>query len=225
MEVKACHVQQHHLAIGRQQAGAGARAQPVRSSPTAARRPSSSSSFRSHFLIPSPSLPKRSPFLVSNGTRWTAGQWLDSTAQIEVPVPLSLAWDLWTDRERVNRWMPWIHSIKVLKDRPEFSEWCLKYNAFGQDFEFTWTAKNLQPIRYQKIHWRSVDGLPNRGTVRFYPRSASAVGVQLTISYEVPEVLVPLVSSVSPLVESIMKQDLERFAQIAKEQSLKVPAK
>lgn len=163
--------------------------------------------------------------LVSNGTRWTAGQWLDSSAQVEVPVSLSVAWDLWADRERVNRWMPWIHSIKVLKDRPEFSEWLLKYNAFGQDFEFKWTAKNLQPIHHQKIHWRSIDGLPNRGTVRFYPRSPSSVGIQLTISFEVPEVLLPLAASVSPLVESILQKDLDRFAVFAKDYSLKASAK
>ncbi|MCO5586284.1 hypothetical protein L7F22_040223 [Adiantum nelumboides] len=223
MELRACNVQQHHsLAIARQ-AAVCPTAQPARSSLS----PASTLSccfLRSQSLF-SPSLTKRSPIFVSNGTRWTAGQWLDTTAQIEVPVPLSVAWDLWTDRERVNRWMPWIHSIKVLKDRPELSKWCLKYNAFGQNFEFTWTAKNLQPIRNQKIHWRSVDGLPNRGTVRFYPRSSSTVGVELTISFEVPEVLVPLASSVSPLVQSIMQQDLERFAVIAKEQNLKVPVK
>ncbi|KAH7434743.1 hypothetical protein KP509_06G032800 [Ceratopteris richardii] len=165
---------------------------------------------------------KRSCFPISNGSRWTASQWLDATSQIEVPVPLSFAWELWNDREHLNRWMPWIHSIK---DRPELSEWCLKYNAFGQDFEFKWTAKNLQPIHHQKIHWRSVDGLPNRGTVRFYPRSPSSVGVQLTISYEVPDLLVPLAASVSPLVESILQKDLERFAVFAKEQSVKASVK
>ncbi|MCO5556325.1 hypothetical protein L7F22_009872 [Adiantum nelumboides] len=191
MELRACDAQQHHsLAIARQAAFCPT-AQPARSSLSAA----STLSYcflRSQSLF-SPSLTKRSPIFVSNGTRWTAGQWLDTKARIEVSVPLSVAWDLWTDRERVNRWMPWIHSIK--------------------------------PIRNQKIHWRSVDGLPNRGTVRFYPRSPSAVGVELTISFEVPDVLVPLVSSVSPLVESIMQQDLERFVVIAKEQNLKVPVK
>ena len=35
------------------------------------------------------------------------------SAQVEVAVPLSLAWDLWSDKEGINRWMPWIHSIKV----------------------------------------------------------------------------------------------------------------
>jgi uncharacterized membrane protein len=60
-----------------------------------------------------------------------------------------------------------------------------------------------------------------RGAVRFYPRGAKACGVQLTISYEVPDVLAPFASGVSPLVESILQQDLNRFAKFAKSNYLK----
>ena len=35
------------------------------------------------------------------------------SAQVEVAVPLSVAWDLWFDKEGINRWMPGIHFIKV----------------------------------------------------------------------------------------------------------------
>ncbi|KAH9318691.1 hypothetical protein KI387_020460, partial [Taxus chinensis] len=87
--------------------------------------------------------------------------WQDCTARMEVGVPLSVAWELWSDREGLNRWMPWIASIKVSKDQPELSQWTLQYSAFGQDLKFSWLARNMQPIHYQKIHWRSVDGLPN----------------------------------------------------------------
>jgi uncharacterized membrane protein len=100
--------------------------------------------------------------------------------QVEADVPLSEAWELWNDRENVTRWMPWITSVKVLKDKPEMSKWTLRYEAFGQEFEFSWLSRNLKPIHHQKIHWRSVDGVPNRGAVRFYPRGAKACGVQVT---------------------------------------------
>eukprot|EP00850_Spirogloea_muscicola_P016982 SM000141S00926 [mRNA] locus=s141:265228:265933:- [translate_table: standard] len=46
----------------------------------------------------------------------------------------------------------------------------------------SWRRPNLvrrQPIHHQKIHWRSVDGLPNRGAVRFYPRGPSACEVEV----------------------------------------------
>jgi uncharacterized membrane protein len=45
--------------------------------------------------------------------------------------------------------------------------------------------------------------------------------VKLTISYEVPDALAPFASGVSPLVESILQQDLDRFAKFAKTNYLK----
>ncbi|KAL2630206.1 hypothetical protein R1flu_014892 [Riccia fluitans] len=154
-----------------------------------------------------------------NGSRWNA-LWQDNSAVVEVDVPLEVAWDLWEDREGVNRWMPWIHSIKIQEDKPELSKWTLKYEAFGQKLEFSWLARNLKPIFHQKIHWRSVDGLSNRGAVRFYRRSPSSCGVQLTISYEVPQVLSGVSSALAPLVESILQADMERFAKFARQYTL-----
>ena len=37
---------------------------------------------------------------------------------MEVDVPLSVAWELWSDKEGVNRWMPWIASVKVPNTYP-----------------------------------------------------------------------------------------------------------
>lgn len=157
---------------------------------------------------------------LSSGARWTASTWLDNTAQVEADVPLSEAWALWSDQENVVNWMPWIAEVKVQEGKPNLSKWTLRYSAFGQNFEFSWLARLLKPIQNQKIHWRSVDGLANRGAVRFYPRGPTSCGVELTISYEVPDILAPFASGVKPLVESILKSDLERFAKYAKSQSV-----
>ncbi|XP_024367120.1 uncharacterized protein [Physcomitrium patens] len=158
---------------------------------------------------------------LGSGARWTASTWLDNSARVEADVPLSEAWALWSDQENVVNWMPWIAEVKVLKDQPNMSKWTLRYEAFGQNLEFSWLARLLKPIQNQKIHWRSVDGLANRGAVRFYPRGPTSCGVELTISYEVPDVLAPFASGVKPLVESILQGDLNRFAVYAKSQSAK----
>jgi hypothetical protein len=42
-----------------------------------------------------------------------------------------------------------------------------------------------------------------------------ATRVQIQISYELPELLVPFGSAVSPLVEQILKADLQRFSVFA----------
>lgn len=67
-----------------------------------------------------------------------------------------------------------------------------------RDWEFSWLSRNLAPVKNQKIHWVSEPGsaslglnVNNRGQIRFIRRGPSACSVSLTISYEVPQILVP----------------------------------
>lgn len=166
----------------------------------------------------------------SNGTRWTAAQWLENSAEQEVPIPVEKAFELWEDRERIPQWMPWITTVKVLPEDERLSRWTLSTEQFGRSWEFSWLAQNLTPVRPQKIHWRSVQGstggslgsgidISNRGQIRFYRKSPSACSIKLTISYEVPDVLVPFAGAVTPIVEGILSRDLKRFANLAAQQA------
>ncbi|KAF3573110.1 hypothetical protein F2Q69_00063894 [Brassica cretica] len=38
---------------------------------------------------------------------------------------------------------------------------------------------SVEPVPNQKIHWRSVEGLPNKGSVRFFPKGPSSCIVQV----------------------------------------------
>ncbi|KAG1326128.1 hypothetical protein COCNU_01G000620 [Cocos nucifera] len=141
-------------------------------------------------------------------------------------------------------------NMQILQDKPDLSRWSLKYEVFGRDVEFSWLARNMQPIPNQKIHWRSLDGLPNRklsgwidflfnyisvlvlndlslmfirGAVRFFPKGSSTCTIQLTVSYEVPEILIPVASALKPFLEGLLARGLERFAIVAKEYQRKIP--
>ncbi|OMO64064.1 putative cyclase/dehydrase protein [Corchorus capsularis] len=135
---------------------------------------------------------------------------------MEIDVPVSVAYKCYSDREAIPNWMPFISSVKVLEDKPDLSRWSLKYKAFGRDLEFSWLARNMQPIPNQKIHWRSLEGLPNRGAVRFYPKGPSSCLVELTVSYEVPQLLTPVASALTPFLENLLSRGLDRFARYAK---------
>nr|ACJ84143.1 unknown [Medicago truncatula] len=174
------------------------------------------SSNRFFFRLPHTSFSKRSPTFRRFKRFSPVMEWQDCTVKMEVDVPISVAYACYSDREAIPEWMPFISTVKILPAKPDLSQWSLKYKAFGQNIEFSWLARNMQPTPNQKIHWRSLDGLPNRGAVRFYPKGPSSCLVELTVSYEVPQLLAPVASALQPFLEGLLKRGLERFATFAK---------
>ena len=134
--------------------------------------------------------------------------WLEHSVQIEVEAPIELVWSLWSDLEQMPRWMKWIDSVNVLEENPELSRWKLASGAF----EFTWLSRIIKLVPQQIIQWESVDGLPNRGAVRFYDRKETSI-VKLTIAYAIPGILGTLMDNLflGRIVESTVEADLERF--------------
>jgi uncharacterized membrane protein len=138
--------------------------------------------------------------------------WLEHTVQVEVEAPMDLVWSLWSDLEQMPRWMKWIDSVKIPEDNPEISVWKLSSNGF----EFSWRSRILKQIPNQIIEWQSIDGLPNRGAIRFYDRKNSSI-VKMTIAYGIPGFLGKLMDNLflGKIVESTVQADLERFKQYA----------
>jgi len=125
---------------------------------------------------------------------------------------METVWSLWSDLEQMPRWMKWIDSVQVLEDNPDLSRWKLASSGF----EFSWISRILKLVPHQIIQWESVDGLPNRGAVRFYDRHGSSV-VKLTVAYDIPGILGKLMDGLflGQIVESTIQADLERFRDYA----------
>ncbi|MDJ0715593.1 MAG: SRPBCC family protein [Prochloraceae cyanobacterium] len=134
--------------------------------------------------------------------------WLEHSVQVEVDAPIDLVWSLWSDLEQMPRWMKWIDSVHILEDNPELSRWKLASSGF----EFTWLSRILKIVPHQIIQWESVDGLPNRGAVRFYDRHGSSI-VRLSFGYAIPGILGKIMDNLflGRIVESTIAADLERF--------------
>lgn len=137
--------------------------------------------------------------------------WLEHTVQIEVDVPIHVAWDLWSDLEQMPKWMKWIDSVKVLED-PSLSRWKLASGGF----EFSWLSRITRLVTHQLIQWESVDGLPNRGAIRFYDRGDHSI-VKLTIAYAIPGILGKIMDNLflGRVVESTLNADMQRFRDYA----------
>ncbi|KAF9591684.1 hypothetical protein IFM89_005556 [Coptis chinensis] len=53
------------------------------------------------------------------------------------------------------------------------------------------------------------------GAVRFYPKGPSSCIIELTVSYEVPQILNPVASALKPFLEGLLMRGLERFVTFA----------
>ena len=151
---------------------------------------------------------------------------LENAASVDVPVAVDKVYEMWNDRTRIPSWMPWIAVVEVQEDDPTLSRWVLRTRQFDRDWEFSWMAKNLATIPLQKIHWRSVPGsvggslggaveVANQGQIRFARLAPATTRVTLTITYELPDVLAPVGSALTPLVEGILRADMNRFKELA----------
>ncbi len=134
--------------------------------------------------------------------------WLEHSVQIEVNAPIDLVWNLWSDLEKMPSWMKWIESVSILPENPDLSRWKLASGGF----EFSWLSRIINLEKHQIIQWESVDGLPNRGAVRFYDRHNTSI-VRLTIAYSIPGILGKLMDNLflGQVVESTIQADLNRF--------------
>lgn len=138
--------------------------------------------------------------------------WLEHSVYIDVEVPIDQVWELWSDLEQMPRWMKWIESVSVLEDNPDLSRWKLASGGF----EFSWLSRITRLVPHQIIQWESVDGLPNRGAIRFYDHKGSST-VKLTVAYSIPSFLGKLMDNLflGRIVESTIQADLNRFRDYA----------
>ncbi|NDJ19518.1 SRPBCC family protein [Myxacorys almedinensis] len=139
--------------------------------------------------------------------------WLEHTVQVEVEVPIDDVWGLWSDLEQMPKWMQWIESVTILEDNPDLSRWKLATGGL----EFSWKSRIEKKIQNQIIQWESVDGLPNRGAIRFYDRGEQGSVVKMTVAYAIPGFLGQLMDNLflGRIVESSLKADLARFREYA----------
>ena len=142
------------------------------------------------------------------------GRWLDHSVTTDVLAPVDRVWGVWSDLEAMPRWMRWIESVKILED-PDLTDWTLS----AQGFRFHWKARITQRVEAQQLHWESVGGLPTKGAVRFYPETGVRTVVKLSVSYELPRVLAPLMepSILGGIVTKELQANLDRFRDLVEE--------
>jgi uncharacterized membrane protein len=126
---------------------------------------------------------------------------------IEVGVPVSTAYNQWTQFEDFPLFMEGVDHVQQLDDTR------LHWVATIGGRQAEWDAKILEQHPDRQISWVSEDGKKTRGTVSFEERGPSRTLVNLSMSYQA-EGLTEAVGSAAGLDARRVRGDLERFKEL-----------
>ena len=126
---------------------------------------------------------------------------------IEVEVPVSTAYNQWTQFEEFPLFMEGVDDVRQLDDTR--LHWVATIG--GRTAE--WDAKILEQHPDRQISWISEDGKKTRGTVSFEPLGESRTLIRLSMSYKT-EGPIEQLGSAAGLDKQRIKGDLGRFKEL-----------
>lgn len=121
-----------------------------------------------------------------------------------VNVPVSVAYNQWTQFEDFPRFMEGVKSVTQLGD--DRLRWVAEIAGVKRE----WEARILEQVRDAKVAWAATEGATNAGAVTFEDLGGGQTSVRLSLEYA-PEGLVEKVGDALGVVEGRAKKDLERF--------------
>ena len=124
--------------------------------------------------------------------------------KILVNVPISVAYNQWTQFEDFPRFMSGIKSVTQLDDQN--LEWVADIAGVRRQ----WKARILEQVPDHKVSWAATEGATNAGAVTFEDVGGGQTQVHLVLEYE-PEGLVETIGDKLNVVERQAEGDLDRF--------------
>ena len=129
---------------------------------------------------------------------------------IEVNVPLSTAYNQWTQFEEFPAFMEGVEQVSQIDET--HLHWVADIG--GQRHE--WDAVITEQRPDERVAWRNTDGADNAGVVTFHRISDDATRVMVQMDF-VPDGVLQAVGSAAGIPDRRVKGDLERFKQMIEE--------
>ena len=123
---------------------------------------------------------------------------------IEVNVPISTAYNQWTQFEDFPKFMKGVIEVRQLDDTH------VHWRAEIGGKEEQWDAEITEQIPDTRIAWRSTSGAKNEGIVKFYKISDSVTRIVLQMDYG-PKGFLEEVGDALGIVKMRASGDLKRF--------------
>jgi uncharacterized membrane protein len=134
----------------------------------------------------------------------TSSRMSATTESIEVEVPLSTAYNQWTQFEDFPKFMAGVLEVRQLDDTH------LHWRAEIGGKEEQWTAEITQQVPDRLIAWRSTSGARNDGVVTFRRLADDRTAIELRIHYE-PRGWVEVLGDAMGAVSMRAQGNLQRF--------------
>jgi uncharacterized membrane protein len=149
---------------------------------------------------------------LSNRLRRSPGSRTASNVQdsIELEVPVSTAYNQWTQFEDFPKFMATVQQVTQVDDTH------LHWRAIVAGKTKEWDAEITEQIPDKRIAWRSTDGTPNAGVVTFHKIGENRTRVMLQMDYQ-PETLAEKVGDAVGGVKLTAKGNLVRFKQLVEQ--------
>lgn len=136
---------------------------------------------------------------------------------IEVQVPVSTAYNQWTQFEEFPRFMGGVREVRQLDDRR--MHWVAEIGGVQRE----WDARVLEQVPDRKVAWAATEGVTNAGAVYFQPVDAGRTMVSLHLEYE-PEGLLEKAGDKLNIIERQAESDLRKFKTYIEERGVETGA-
>ena len=123
---------------------------------------------------------------------------------IEVDVPLSTAYNQWTQFEEFPHFMEGVEKVIQLDDKR--LHWVAEIAGKTRE----WDAEITEQIPDERVAWKNIDGATNAGVVTFHYIDENKSKIMLQLEFE-PEGIVEKAGDALGFVRTRTKGDLERF--------------
>jgi uncharacterized membrane protein len=135
------------------------------------------------------------------------------TADIEVDVPVRVAYDQWTQFESFPQFMTGVESVRQIDDTT--THWVVSIAGVKREFD----ADVSDQVPDDHVAWRSTAAeVQHRGRVDFRPGSDGRTRIDLTIEWE-PEGFIEKAGAALQLDDAQVKRDLHRFKEFIEDRN------
>ena len=136
-----------------------------------------------------------------------SGMQSSTSGSVDVNVPVSAAYNQWTQFEDFPKFMDSVHEVRQIDNTH------LHWRADVAGKEEQWDAEITEQIPDKRIAWRSTSGVKNAGVVTFQELSPNKTRVKLQMDYA-PESFDEKLGDAVGLVKMQLKDNLKRYKEL-----------